>query len=107
MRDIIGPHGMFMFGSFVSREDFNGHCQVVEMKRRIYDFGDAINYSFKNPNATLCTKDGRLIRGTIEDVQDKNNDPDGIGYMAVLTNPKGRYGTCVYANNFSWAEFDK
>lgn len=75
------------------------------MRKRIYDFGDAAMESFDNPNVTVCTKDGKKISGFVIDVQDKNNDPDGKGYISIITDPVGKYGTWVNADNFSWAEF--
>lgn len=74
--------------------------------KRIYDYEEASNIALHEPKGTFGTKDGKILKGPIIDIQDQWNDPNGIGYISILTDPVGNYGKDVNPENFAWAEFE-
>ena len=53
----------------------------------------------KYRNASIRTKDGRVVEGSIFDEVSRFDDPEGIGYVSLL-NQYG-YVEDVYADEFS------
>jgi len=72
---------------------------------KIYDVNKAFTEACYRTRGTFCTKKGSVYKGIIDDVQNSANDPDGIGYVLVLSDPP-HGDSCIYANEFAWAEFD-
>ncbi len=75
--------------------------------KRITNFEDASSVAWSKNKGTFCKKDGTVIKGDILNVESKEDDPSGIGCVDIVTPSDGEHGfSCVYANEFAWAEFD-
>ena len=64
------------------------------------DYSEAVRQINTAGHGSVKLTDGRIISGTVLDIQSKINDPDGIGYFTL-----GEIGSetafDVYANEFA------
>lgn len=82
--------------------------EEAEMARTSFleaTFNDIALMFIRGENANgkaIVRTDGTMERGQWVDIQDKSNDPDGIGYVSVLVSPD--LIRDVYANEIAGVE---
>ena len=64
----------------------------------ITDYHEACRYLDRVGHGTIKTKDGRVVKGTLTNIESEWDDPDGIGAVYIKTGPD--YGEIVFANEF-------
>ena len=64
----------------------------------IRDYDEACDYLERVGHGTVKAKGGRVVSGSLANIESKWDDPDGIGAVYIKTGPD--YGEIVFANEF-------
>lgn len=76
--------------------------------QKITNYKKAASIAWHKGKGIFCKKDGTIIKGSILNVESDVDEPSGIGCIDIVTpsDEEQRTFSCVYANEFAWAEFD-
>lgn len=71
---------------------------------KIKNFDEAIALKNIYKDGIFAKNNGAIVKGTLDVAEDKNDDPDGNGWMGIEVSQAEH--VCITAEEFAWAEFD-